>query len=95
MMITFYIVLLGVAIMVGKNGTCPSLMTFAILWHLFSIPAWILRCVAIKACKKPFGMLICFVAVAILLFVLQPYLITALANIKIWIKDGLAEMTRF
>jgi hypothetical protein len=95
MMMTFYLVLIGVAIVAGKNGTCPSLMTFFIVWHLFSFPAWILRSLVVKACKKPVGMLICFVMVAFLFFVAQPYLITAAANIKSWIKGALAEMTNF
>lgn len=94
MMVTFYLVLIGVAIVVGKNGACPSLMTFVLVWHFFAIPAWFLRSFTVKACKKPVGMFICFIVVAILFFVLQPYLITAVTNIKSWIKDALAEIAR-
>jgi hypothetical protein len=95
MMVTFYFLLIIVAMVVGKEGKCPSLMTFVLVWHLFALPTLILRSFTVRMCKKPYGMLICFAVIAILFFVLQPYLITAMINIKSWIKDALVEMTRF
>jgi hypothetical protein len=77
---------------VGKEGKSPSLMTFVLVWHFFALPAWILRSFTVRMCKKPYGMLICFVVIAILFFVLQSYLITAVTNIKSWIKDALLEI---
>lgn len=95
MMMTFYLLLIISAIVVGKGAKSPSLMTFVLIWHLAAIPIWILRCVAVRVCKKPLGMLICFVSVATLFFILQPHLITAVTNIGGWIKQALAEITSF
>jgi hypothetical protein len=92
MLITFYLLLIIMAMVVGKDGKSPSLMTFVLLWHFFALPTWILRSFTVKTCKKPCGMLIFFIVVVILFFVLQPHFITAMANIKSWIKVALLEI---
>ena len=53
MMITFYALLIAVAIAKGPDGQSPSLMAFILLWHFCAIPAWILRSLTLKLCKTP------------------------------------------
>ncbi len=86
MMITFYLMLIIVAMAAGSGGSSPNLMTFVLLWHVFAIPAWILKCLILKLCQSPFGMLLFFTFVLVLVFLFQKPLIMALTNIANWAK---------
>jgi hypothetical protein len=90
MMITFYLVLIIMAIIIGPQKP-PSLMVFVLYWHLTVIPAWILRSLTLWLCKTPLGMLVCFAAFLLLLLLFQQDLTAGLETIKTWIRYALRE----
>jgi hypothetical protein len=91
MMITFYVLLIIVAMAKGAGGESPSLMAFVLLWHFCAIPAMLLRSLTLKLCRSPLGMLLCFTALLFLLLLLQKHLSIAFLNIGEWVKDALSS----
>lgn len=86
MMVTFYLMLLIMAMLAGSGGQSPSLMAFVVLWHVFAVPIWLLRNLTLKLCQRPLGMLLCFTIAAGIIVLIQRPLIIALTNISNWIK---------
>lgn len=92
MMITFYLMLIIVAMAAGSGGSSPNLMAFVLLWHFCAIPAWILKCLILRLCQSSFGQLLFLTVVLFLVFLLQKPLIMALTNIADWAKMALPGM---
>jgi hypothetical protein len=95
MMMTFYLLLVVMAIAPGQEGKSPSLMSFILLWHLVAIPVWLLRKLTLRVCREPLGMLVGFVVFAIALLALQDPLTLALANLINWIKSAPGELLQY
>jgi hypothetical protein len=92
MMLTFYVLLIIVAMVKGAGGQCPSLMAFILLWHFCAIPALFLRSISLKLCRTPLGMLLCFTALLLLILLLQKPLSIAFLNIGKWVKDAISSI---
>jgi hypothetical protein len=94
MMITFYLLLIIMAVIMGPEKESPKLMFFVVLWHLFAFPTWLARGLMLKICRAPLGMLLCFLVILILLFLLQQQLITAPHTITKWTQEAFVEIGR-